>query len=513
MLVGLALVLAMLGALSLGGIVSLFSYRSVVSDLDDSLRDRSAKEDFLKLSVRLNEPLLELSTRVESPTRISNLSVQREGFLVQLAQLENRLSDFKKDLDQRLLDPGSEIKRQLAVRSIVFDVFPAIDMLRAQEKQLADAKARPKIVSEMRIQVANVQLWVDNIPDFSSGFQETLGHARNAYHRGFWLIGGSSVVVLVLFFGLVSYGRHCVFNPLHKLHQGALRVAQGDFDYRVELPSQEEMAELAEAFNNMTDRFQEIRDDLDRQVREKFRQLVRSERLAGIGFLAAGVAHEINNPLQAIAFAAESLEGRTPEPRDETERKDVEVMRQYLGMIQREAFRCQQITRKLLEFSRGNGEARNRQDLTSIVNEVLALVRPMSKYQDRTIEFSRTAPCPIDANGPEIQQVVLNLVSNALEAMNPGGTLRIGIVEQAGQVVLNFSDDGCGMTPEVVENLFEPFFTQRKDGKGTGLGLSISHRIISDHGGTIDAASDGPGRGSTFRVILPRNSFRAGTAA
>ena len=119
----------------------------------------------------------------------------------------------------------------------------------------------------------------------------------------------------------------------------------------------------------------------------------------------------------------------------------------------------------------------------------------------------------VEVNGPEIKQVVLNLAANALEAMDSGGTLKIEITEQVDEVILTFDDDGCGMTPEVIEHLFDPFFTRRRGGKGTGLGMSISHRIISDHGGTIEATSDGPHCGSRFRIHLPRRVPATNTAA
>jgi len=190
-----------------------------------------------------------------------------------------------------------------------------------------------------------------------------------------------------------------------------------------------------------------------------------------------------------------------------------EITRQYLQMIQREAFRCQRITQKLLDFARGNADACTRHDLTAIVNDVLGVVRHMSRYGDRTIRFTRSTPCYLEINGPEIQQVVMNLVSNGLEAMESGGTMTIAITEQTDQVTLCVTDDGCGMTSEVIDNLFEPFFTQRRNGRGTGLGLSISHRIICDHGGAIEVESPGPGKGSTFRVRLPRRAAKGSVAA
>lgn len=504
----MVLVVGMMLILLVGGVSTLVTYRGVFHELAESFRDRTARDDLRSAVGRLNEYL----PAVTGDDGVARL--QRDAFQKQLQVVTEKLSNYKREVDGLPLDPRREAARRVTSQAVV-DVLESVSALRRSHEEMMQEPPSLRDASLFAIlrDVDELQLKILYLPDFTTGFQDTLEHAESARKRSIWMMGVSCVIVSVFFFGLVYYGRRFVLKPLRTLHEGAVRVAGGDFDHRVQLTAPEEMADLAEAFNCMTDNFQEIRDDLDRQVRERFKQLVRSERLAGIGFLSAGVAHEINNPMQAIAFAAESLESRVPEPHCEEERQNVEVMRQYLGMIQREASRCQQITRKLLEFSRGNGEARGRHDLTAIVNEVLSLVRPMTKYQDRNIIFERKTPCIIDANGPEIQQVVLNFVSNALEAMDPGCTLNIAITEQAGQVVLTFKDDGCGMTQEVMDNLFEPFFTQRKDGKGTGLGLSISHRIISVHGGTIDADSEGPGKGSCFRVILPRNSFRAGSAA
>jgi C4-dicarboxylate-specific signal transduction histidine kinase len=256
----------------------------------------------------------------------------------------------------------------------------------------------------------------------------------------------------------------------------------------------------------MTERFQANTRDLDRKVRERSKQLVRSERLAGIGFLAAGVAHEINNPLQAMGMAGESLQSRMVELLADAPEADQSIVHSYLSLIQSEADRCQQITRKLLDFARGQQVTRMRYDLTQIIREVLSMVQHMSKFQNRKIEFPQERPCYVEVNGPEIKQVVLNLVANALESMDEKGSLRISLSEEMDQVVLVFEDNGCGMSRDIIENLFEPFFTQRRDGKGTGLGMSISQRIIGDHGGTIEAQSDGPGKGSPFLVHLPRRA-------
>ena len=212
-------------------------------------------------------------------------------------------------------------------------------------------------------------------------------------------------------------------------------------------------------------------------------------------------------------MAAESLQDRLTRNPPESETEDAAIIPRYLAMIQREASHCQQITAKLLDFARGQQEARFRNDLALIVSEVLTMVQHLSKFRDRNIEFSRTQPCHLEINRAEITQVVLNIVANALESMEAGGTLRIDLNEETDQVILTFRDDGCGMTKEIIENLFDPFFTHGKNGQGTGLGMAICQRIIGDHSGTIEAASPGPGEGSTFYVHLPRKAAASAPAA
>ena len=301
-----------------------------------------------------------------------------------------------------------------------------------------------------------------------------------------------------------------VLQPLHLLIQGSRRVAAGDFGHRIHLSTQDEMAELAGAMNQMTIRFQEVRDDLDSQVRQRTKQVVRNEQLASVGFLAAGVAHEINNPLASIALCSESLENRLHDiiqeddarPDDE-HNEEISILRDYLRMIQDEAFRCKEITEQLLDFSRLGDVERQNADLGELVRHVVEMVRHIGKYKEKRIELRVEAPVIGRVNAQEMKQVVLNLLTNALDSTDRGGTITVQLHKSVDQAELIVSDDGCGMTPDVLEHVFEPFFTRRRDGQGTGLGLSISCRIIADHGGHIDAHSDGPGHGSKFRVLLP----------
>jgi len=281
-------------------------------------------------------------------------------------------------------------------------------------------------------------------------------------------------------------------------------VAAGEFGYRIRLTSQDEMSELADALNDMTARFQAIRDDLDSQVQERTKQVVRSEQLASVGFLAAGVAHEINNPLASIAMCAESLEGRIQEvvtqSGDESAGK---IVQHYLRMIQTEAFRCKGITERLLDFARMGDVQRQYTDLRELIQGVIDMVAHLGKYSGKCVEFAEGNSVVAEVNPQELKQVVLNLITNALDSLSPDGAVRVELFERAGQAEIVVSDNGCGMTDEVLKHLFEPFFTRRRGGQGTGLGLSITYRIVADHNGHIDVHSDGPGKGSQFRVSLP----------
>ena len=172
-------------------------------------------------------------------------------------------------------------------------------------------------------------------------------------------------------------------------------------------------------------------------------------------------------------------------------------------MNQKEAYRCKDITEKLLDFSRVGDAKRQPAELRSLVGDVVEIVKTLDKYEQKQVVVVAGPPLYAVVNGREIKQVVLNLVANALDSVDEGGKLTIEFATRREEAEIIFTDDGAGMTEEVREHLFEPFFTRRRNGQGTGLGLSISYRIIADHHGSITAHSDGPGKGAQFRVRLP----------
>lgn len=326
---------------------------------------------------------------------------------------------------------------------------------------------------------------------------------RRHYQQSLWVIIPASVFGLLLTLELLRFFYGWVIQPIRDLESGVKRIASGDLSHRIKLSSGDEMQDLAHEFNGMMTRLQDVYKDLEKQVNDRSRQLVRSERLASVGFLAAGVSHEINNPLASIAFCAESLEGRLKDPNGfTTENKG--TFERYLQMIQNEAFRCKKITDKLLAFSRSGPATRQPTDMRLVIDAVNEVVDHLPSKQGKSIRFEPPLePLVVAANPEELKSVVVNLVVNALDSMDQGGLLDIQIGKSMGTAVLRFTDTGCGMDKETLDNIFEPFFTQNKAGRGTGLGLTICHCIIQDHGGTIEAQSPGAGKGSTFVVRLP----------
>ena len=355
----------------------------------------------------------------------------------------------------------------------------------------------------MTAEIDRLQTLASRLPTFLYGnIEETVEEARGQYRTLITLAWITTLITVICTGWLIYLVYRWIFRPLRKLIAGSRRIATGNFSYRIRLETHDEMSELARNLNAMTNRFLEINNKLDEEVAERTQQVVRGEQLASVGFLAAGVAHEINNPLASIAVCAESLHERVT-PLLNAEDPDHKIIATYLGMIEKEAFRCKEITEKLLDFSRIGDSERATTDVRELVKDVVEMVRHVGQYNKKRIEFADGTPMYAVVDGRKIKQVVLNLVTNALDSLDDNGCVKIEFGSRPGEVEVIFTDDGCGMTEEVQRHLFEPFFTRRRGGQGTGLGLSISYRIVAEHQGTICAASEGPGKGSQFRLRLP----------
>lgn len=504
---GLLVVFSMLVLLTYGGIDGLISYGRVVKDLDYSINRAPRKAELLAAIDLLFDPLLLVAPKRESAKYAEFAKFQQHYFQKNLNESSELLEDFKARLEEM---PPTDFVR--GTRHIVHEFIAQAEVedlaqIRVLQKGLIDPEKNDLIRQKILRNVAQLHTRAKAMPDPSLALAPQLSEAKRVYQSRLMLVGISSGAALIMFCVMTYYGYCWIFVPIRIFHKGAKRIENGDLNYRISLNTNGEIAELVDVFNRVTAQFNEINRNLDRKVNEKTKELVRSERLAGVGFLATGIAHEINNPLSAISMAAESLEYRAMVLLENCQDDDSEVITKYLQMIQNESVRCRGITERLLDFARGQDGERIQTNLATIVQDVILMVENLSKFRDRSIVFENDTAEFAQVCPAEIKQVVLNLVANALESMDTGGKLEIELHGQPDRVDMLFRDNGCGMSQEVIDHLFDPFFTRRRSGKGTGLGLSITHRIVEDHGGSIDVASEGEGQGSTFRVRLPRKSM------
>ncbi len=228
----------------------------------------------------------------------------------------------------------------------------------------------------------------------------------------------------------------------------------------------------------------------------------RAEKLAAVGRLAAGVVHEINNPLATISACAESLEARVEEGAF-GESTEVDDLHEYLGLIRSEAFRCKAITNGLLDFSRVRTSNRLMIDVAELLRSSANLIAHQKRGNDIRIEFEIEESLPqINADGGQIQQAIIALATNAIDAMPDGGTLIFRAKATNNRVTVEIQDSGIGIAPENLSKVFEPFFTTKEVGKGTGLGLAVCYGIITEHGGRLAVRSN-VGVGTTFTIFLP----------
>lgn len=311
------------------------------------------------------------------------------------------------------------------------------------------------------------------------------------------------ITVAGLFISIRQY--RDVMVPLRMLREAVRTIASGSFSQRVPETGDSEFLELSRDFNRMAGELDSLYRGLEEKVAIKSRELVQSERLASVGFLAAGVAHEINNPLNIISGYAELSLRRLRRSSDPAALDDAQ---QSLQIVRDEAFRCKGITEKLLSLSKPGNGTRDALSLRHAAEDVVGMLRHLKRFQDRQLRLQCAEPVDlmVNADENEIKQVLLNLLINAMEATEPGvGQVCVDLARSDGWVCVTVQDNGCGMDAEVCQRVFEPFFTRKRgEGqRGIGLGLSISHAIIASHAGRLHAHSDGPGRGSRFTIELP----------
>jgi two-component system, NtrC family, sensor kinase len=329
-----------------------------------------------------------------------------------------------------------------------------------------------------------------------------------------FLIVAAIGVIVVL--GLTYLITRSMIRPLEAMAEGTKRIAAGDLDHAVGVHSRDEIGKLADSFNQMQRSVKTMKAELqgwahtlEAKVKERTEELVavqtkmaQSEKLASLGRLSAGVAHEINNPLGGIlSFSMLALE----------DCGEGAPQRESLEIISRQALRCREIVKGLLDFARQSESSASPTDVAQVVDKTFSLLTNQALFHNIKMvkKFEPGLPTVLIDPG-QLQQVVMNLVLNAVDAMEQKGTLTVETTSDPREktVVLRVSDTGKGIPADVLPLIFEPFFTTKKVGQGTGLGLAIVHGIVTRVGGRIEV--DTSGEGTSFRVHFPASPPEAG---
>jgi signal transduction histidine kinase len=358
----------------------------------------------------------------------------------------------------------------------------------------ADIGSEPKAVERLDVNDENV-LEVSSALVDDGNFLGTLavGFSLEPIERQVRDVAGSAALVaLVLMLGnsiMTALYVETLIRPILHLNQTMKRAGEGDLTVRAPTRRGDEVAELADVFNRMMEELETSRE------REKLQraQLAHTEKMAAVGTLAAGVAHEVNNPLAGVLASIENI-------RDNPD--DEEMRDRYLQLIADGLRRIERTVANLLNFSRPREIKLERTSINHNLRHVVELV----DYQFRaagvevTMDFN-SDPAYVEADHFQMEQLFLNLVLNALDAMREGGTLYLRTRVRGGRVIAEVRDNGHGIPAEIRDRIFDPFFTTREIGEGTGLGLAVSGSIVAAHGGRIELET-ALGRGTTFRVIM-----------
>jgi signal transduction histidine kinase len=306
-------------------------------------------------------------------------------------------------------------------------------------------------------------------------------------------------LILIIFLGTIVNIKLAtnIAAPIRQLEQVTKKVARGDFSEGIEVRGMDEIASLAASFNQMEEKLEHALnalEDIIKKLQQKQAQLVEAEKLAAVGKLAAGIAHEINNPLTSVLTFSNLMLEQCPEDDPRCAK---------LRMMARETERARNIVRQLLNFGREIIIKPERIDINRPVKEIIDSLAAQEAFKDITLTLDLADGLPeVYADPAQIGQVVLNMALNAIHAVTPPGAIEIATRAQGPFVEVLFADTGAGIPQEHLGKIFDPFFTTKDATKGTGLGLAVSYGIIKKHGGDISVLST-VGKGTTFIVRVP----------
>lgn len=455
--------------------------------------NKSAKVDDLGWRICVAEPQAEVQEPIEALQR----QIDENG-AVALSRMRESLEDTSRTAEVRMQQGENALQRSVEnrVESRSHTVFEQFRKGAAQQTQAELAKVQSAISSQAEVAERQNDQAMDAETRSSLSIMQrrakpltfsALSDADSSLtEAGLWVMVASVVVGALVALLLAA----AIVRPVILLAQGTRAIAAGDLDKRVDEHAPGEIEDLAVAFNKMAVSLLASRNDL----RQAETQLVHSAKLASLGTLSAGVAHELNQPLAIIRGVAQQLQ----------DEEVSDFMREDLVLIEGQTTRMMKIVKHLRTFSRAGAYEMSAIDVNQTITDCFILVGAQLKAHNIEVDFDLSTETPFvvgDAN--ELEQVFLNLITNARDALDAREDAKLTIRTRIedGQVVTEFADNGTGVPEEIAEHIFDPFFTTKEPGKGTGLGLSISHGIIDKHQGTITLRNEG---GAVFKITLPR---------
>lgn len=328
------------------------------------------------------------------------------------------------------------------------------------------------------------------------------------------LASGFLVVMISFFAGLFII--ILVNKPLGKIREGIEEVGNGNLDYKIGIDSNNELGQVARRFNEMSSKldeaYKEIKnwsETLNDKVGEKteelkniYNQVNQIEKLASLGKLSATVAHELNNPLAGILTYSKLITKKLQALQKDTEHKQ---LIEFLELISHESARCGKIVKDLLIFSRSERDEFAKEDLLSIIdNSVTVLKHHLDMHGIKLVKDYAETPIELYCNAYKIQQALMSLLMNSIEAMPNGGKITINLTMDKNNFILRIMDEGTGISNKDLPHIFEPFYSTKEAANGTGLGLAVTYGIITNHKGKIEVENTS-NQGTTFKVVLPKN--------
>ncbi len=507
--IGYAAVLATFGAVSLFSVAEMRENQQVIRLVSQGYfllaRDASGIET---LHGRQERDTARLLDDKNTETRRANIRLARQYVLPLLSEraaagVENARrvrqaapsseEAFLRELEQRFADLGVRYRQYEETMDRGFRVArletanPDWDLAAAQMSELKQLEA--SIVRDVRVLQQSLE----------SRSRETVDTAERRVRRtGFAIVALSLVAIGVGLLATIISAR--ALRPVGTLIEGVARIKRGDFGAKLGVQGKDEIAHLAREFDAMATSLRE-RDAL---LREKQEALLRAEKLAAVGRVSAQVAHEVRNPLSSIGLNVELLEDAVARAKFDDEADGAES-RDILRSITREVDRLTEITEDYLRMARLPEPSLSEESVNDLVTDVLDFAR--LELEQAGVEVVRRLGDGLpqtQLDEAQLRQVLLNLIRNSREAMPEGGTLQVSTRQSSGnrsggELEIELSDSGRGMSPEVQARIFEPFFTTKAG--GSGLGLAISQQILALHGGALRCRS-GP-TGTTFTLVLP----------